>query len=224
MDGGWRFSEQEQQFPLVPGDTPEMAETMYNLANRGAIEAGFDATYGYIMNNQYSSTWMRPDAALLVVFVSDEEEQSNIYFNSTQNFISWYSGLRANVFIGSIINLPQSQTLCPHQPTWDGDEYIAATNHFNGQIVDICAEDWTAGVAEASSQVEPYEEWTLTYEPADPAHIYVFMDGVVVPDMDGADALWHYESSRNTIIFDKMPSATVLVEIAYYYEEQDTGN
>ena len=47
---------------------------MYNTMQRGGMEEGFDAAYDYIVNNPYSSTWMRPDAALLIVFVSDEEE------------------------------------------------------------------------------------------------------------------------------------------------------
>ena len=64
----------------------------------------------------------------------------------------------------------------------------------------------------------------MTHEPADPNHIYVFHDGVPVPDNDGTDTFWHYDASSNSIIFDKVPSAQVLVEIAYYYEEgeQDT--
>ena len=72
----YRFSEQEQQFPLVPGDTYQMAESMYLQSKQGGLEAGFDAVYGYMVNNTYSSTWMRNDAALLIVFVSDEKELS----------------------------------------------------------------------------------------------------------------------------------------------------
>ena len=47
-----------------------------------------------------------------------------------------------------------------------------------------------------------------------------------VPDNDGVDTFWHYDAVSNSVIFDKVPSAHVLVEIAYYYgeEEQDTGN
>jgi len=166
---------------------------------------------------------MRSDAALLVVFVSDEEEQSHTYFSSTQNFISWYSGLRDNVFVASIVNVPTTQSLCNAPSQMTGDEYIAASNHFNGQIVDICSEDWTAGVTDASNQVEPHEEWELTQIPADPNHIYIFMDGVEVPSVNGSDIYWHYDAGSNKIIFDKIPQANVLVEIAYYYEEQDTG-
>lgn len=223
----WRYSETEQQFPLVPGDTYQMAENMYLQSRAGAIEAGFDAVYGYTMNNPYSSTWMRQDAALLIVFVSDEPEQSTKYLTSTTEFLMWATSYRENVYVASIVNIDPPETLCNHSGQNTGQKYIDAANHLNGQVVDICSEDWTAGVTDASNQVEPYEEWPLTYEPADPNHIYVFLDGVPQESTDGTDMFWHYDSSSNSIIFDKVPQGQVLVEIAYYYEEeegQDTGS
>ena len=60
----------ENQFPLVPGDDILDAEAMYSSMGRGGMEEGFDAAYEYIVNNSYSGTWMRPDAGLLIVFVS----------------------------------------------------------------------------------------------------------------------------------------------------------
>ena len=84
-ESGWRLvmmsndpmrAELEAQFPLVPGDDIDDAMDMYNAMGRGGREEGFDAAYEYLVNNSYATTWLRPDAALLVVFVSDEEEQS----------------------------------------------------------------------------------------------------------------------------------------------------
>ena len=80
------------------------AEAMYEVTVTGYYEAGFDAVFGYVMNNPYAHTWMRNDAALLIVFVSDEEEQSKEYFNSTTQFLNWASNVRNSVFIASIVN------------------------------------------------------------------------------------------------------------------------
>jgi hypothetical protein len=88
----------EQQFPLVPGDDIIDAEDMYYAMARGHWEQGFAAAHEYISTNPYSSTWMRNDAALLVVFVSDEEEQSdnsNNQFRQVSDFVHWYSSLRS---------------------------------------------------------------------------------------------------------------------------------
>ena len=208
----YRYSETVSEFPLIPGDTAADAENMMNIVLGGAYEAGFDASYGYLMNNQYAQTWLRPDAALLIVFVSDEDEQSQSYFGSTHQFVSWISGYRHSVFLASIINLDPSISLCERSSVINnGDEYIDATNHFNGQIIDICDEDWSAGVADASNQIAPHEYWDLALQPLYDDRIYVFVDGVPYTD-------WYYEPAENRVYFTVIPEGGALVEVAYYYQ------
>ena len=82
------------EFPLVPGDDIDDAAAMLATLTSAPYEEGFNAVYQYINHNPYSSTWMRPDAGLLVVFVSDEEEQSHVEYPYSSDFISWYGSLR----------------------------------------------------------------------------------------------------------------------------------
>lgn len=208
----YRRAELVAEFPLIPGDTAADAETMFYNVIGGVYEAGFDASYGYIMNNPYAQTWMRHDAALLIVFVSDEEEQSSEYFSDHNDFTSWVSAYRHSVFVSSIINLDPSVSVCDHASILNvGNEYIAATNHFNGQIIDICAEDWSAGVLDASNQISPHEYWDLAYFPLYNDRIYVFVDGVPFND-------WYYEPAENRVYFNTLPAGGSLVEVAYYYQ------
>ena len=215
----------EAQFPLVPGDDIADAEAMYSAMGRGGREEGFDAAYEYIVNNPYASTWMRPDAALLVVFVSDEEDQSDDHFPQVQDFINWYSSQRGgSTFLSSIINVAHADTVCATPPNFIdiGDRYMEATNWFGGIIVDICSEDWSPGVTDASVQVEPHEEWPLSYIPVEPT-IRVFIDGQLVTTG------WSYDVSINSVLFSTIPSGGQLVEIAYVIDETpgdtgDTGN
>lgn len=218
-ESGWRLAmlsndpsraATESQFPLVPGDDLADAMDMYAHMGRGGYEEGFDAAYEYIVNNPYASTWMRSDAALLVVFVSDEEEQSNDHFINVVDFTNWYSTLRGgSAFVASINNVAQADSVCATTPsTIDvGDRYMEAVNHFGGTIVDICSEDWSPGVTDASVQLEPHEEWPLAYIPK-PSSIEVFIDGVQNTD-------WIYDSADNKVIFTVIPSGGSLVEIAY---------
>ena len=213
----------ESQFPLVPGDDVLDAEAMYSSMARGGFEEGFDAVYEYIVNNSYSGTWMRPDAGLLVVFVSDEQEQSNDHFVDEYDFISWYGSLRGgSVFLASIVNQEPTESLCD---TWVssidvGTRYMDATNAFGGNIIDICADDWTAGVADAAASVEPHESWTLSHT-AIPESVRVFMNGALV---DSGITTWSYSEIDNTVYFHTIPSGSTLVEIGYrYYEGGDTG-
>jgi hypothetical protein len=228
-ESGWRLAMMsndpgaasiEAQFPLVPGDDIVDAEIMYQSMGRGGREEGFDASYEYLMNNVYAQTWLRYDAALLVVFVSDEEEQSDDHFPTVDGFISWYQGLRSgSAYLSSIVNLDPSESLCNTNAYNNGDRYIEATNHFAGQIVDICAEDWSAGVIDAATRLEPYEYIELTYEPIEES-IRVFINGALNYD-------WYYSSTDNTIYFTVIPGGNDLVEVGYRYfpdEGGDTGD
>jgi len=200
-----------QEFPLVPGDNAQDAENQMNVTVGGFKEQGFDAVVAY-MSNGYSPTWMREDAALLVVFVSDEEEQSNSNFPSTNNFVTWLSSQRDYVFVSAIVQLGQEDTKCqPAAPINEGKRYMEAADAYLGQKIDICSEDWSQGVADAGNQVQQYDYWELTHIPLYDNRIYVFIDGV--PNYD-----WYYDASDNRVYFNTMPDEKSLVEIAYYYQ------
>ena len=201
------------EFPLVPGDDILDAEDMLATLTTAPWEEGFNSTYEYIVNNPYSSTWMRPEAGLLVVFVSDEEEQSTPEYPAAMDFVNWYQTQRmGSVFLASIVNHDASVSLCdrPPSPINVGDRYMEATTLLGGTIVDICDEDWAPGVTDATHSVEPYEKIVLTHEPNDPNTIRVFINGVLTSD-------WYYSTTDNAVHFTIIPSAGDLVEVGYLY-------
>lgn len=220
---GWRlgitttsrtFTSGVSTFPLLPGDTVLDAQNAYQqVAGTHGWEAGFDALFSYMIDNTYNQSWLRDDAGLLVVFVSDENDQSSINFNNSflglQDFINWYGARRASTYLASIVNVPNSISQCAHTVgSWVvGQRYIDATNHFGGVVVDICDEDWSPGVQEAAHQVAPHEEWPLTYTPIEDTLI-VFVDFVEFTD-------WTYNAINNAVEFDVVPPEGSLVEIGY---------
>jgi len=222
----------EYQFPLLPGHGFIEAEIMYNNMLTGPYEEGFDAAYEYIENNTDVATsgWMRDSAALLVVFVSDEEEQGT--FSSANDFVNWYTGIRDFVFLASIVNLDPATSLCSSSAHNTGDRYIDATNALSGTVVDICSDDWTAGVAEAAVEMEPVTEIILTHLPIEET-IRVFVDGLLYDS-----SYWYYEASINAVIFTETdtttgeiigPPPSTLVEVGYAIDEyveasSDTGD
>lgn len=199
----------EQQFPLVPGDDIADAEDMYDFMLRGPDEKGFDASKAYMEDNPYAATWMRNDAALLVVFVSDEDDQSDT-LSSPADFIAWYSGRRfGNVFLASVVMQDESVSVCD---SWSagsqvGENYMDATSMLFGTVVDICADDWTPGVTDATSQIEPYTEIELSHTPV-PETIRVFVNGSLFTD-------WVYVEASNKVEFLVIPDGGSLVEAAY---------
>jgi len=197
----------DKQFPLAPGDTVADAQTMYNKMSTGTYEMGFDALEEYLFYNTYVSQWMRTDVPLLVVFVSDEEDQSN---QTPAQFVQWYSNYRKNVYLASIVHVDPYESLCNVSFYDVAYNSIEATNLLGGVVVDICSDDWAPGVTDASVQITPYEHYELTHTPTDMNEVYVFIDGV--PNYD-----WYYNRTDNTVYFTVVPTGNQLVEIAYPY-------
>ena len=220
--GGWRLvmistdpdrAVIENQFPLVTGDDIQDAEDMYSLMGTGTKEKGFDSLYSYIEDNPYSSTWMRSDAALLVVFVSDEEDQSTNMSTVTE-FLDWYVARRfGNVFLASIVNVDLADTVCTstYPAEYVGERYIEATDRLFGAVVDICSDDWSPGVTDAAAQIEPIVTIELSHEPV-PETIRVFVSGSLYHD-------WSYDASRRAVDFLVVPSGGELVEVGYVVKQ-----
>ena len=70
-----------------------------------------------------------------------------------------------SVFMASIVNVEASESMCmwPPSPLDIGDRYMDATNMLGGTIVDICDDDWSPGVTDATHSIEPYEKIELTH-------------------------------------------------------------
>ena len=217
IDTGWRLgiistdsdeATGNQTFPLVPGDDIDDATASLNALSSSSYygpagEEGFDAVYSYVTLNPYSATWMRPSAALLIVFVSDEEEQS---IWEVPEFASYLRMTRSLTFVTSIVGL-EGGGICGDQ---EGLRYLDLARDFSGIEIDICSSDWSQGVEEASKEFEPIDSLELTEVPRD-GSIVVFLDGIPT-----SSAEWEYEPSTNTVHFLVIPGDGVLVEVAYF--------
>ncbi len=204
------YPTQSTLFPLTRGDDIDDAIAMLNDLPYDGGESGFGAVQNYVNSDAYAQTWMRKDAALLTVFVSDEPEQSGI---PVSDFTWWYEGARNSAYMASIVNVPASESVCGYTtgPTTIGQEYIDATNYFLGAVVDICNPDWATAVEDATQEIEPVEDYMLTHVPYEDT-IIIFVEQKVFSD-------WHYNSAENRVYFDTMPLEGELVEMAYAVKE-----
>ena len=211
---------QSTAFPLTQGSTYKDALNMYSQLPNDGGESGFSALQNYVLNDSYAQTWLRREAALLVVFVSDEEEQSSMMVS---DFNTWFSALRNSVYVASIVNVDPVDSVCTYAPYGAniGYRYMESTTYFNGNIIDICSADWSSGVAEATSKIEPYESYKLTHSPQEDT-LVVFEDGLPFHG-------WYYDAPENTVHFDIIPGEGMWMEIGYSIEEyivdkpEDTG-
>ena len=197
-----------EEFPLVPGDDVDDAQDMLDDLpfNTSGVEQGFDTVESYLLDNEYADTWMRQGAGLLVVFVSDEDDQSMLDWD---DFVYWLEDERNTVFVASIINIDTSK-YCTAPTTTIGENYEEATNYFNGVIIDICSDDWSQGVKDAAIEVNLIEVVELSKIPEEDS-IKTFVDGQEYFN-------WYYYSSDNTVRFTTAPDYGTLVEIVYTVE------
>jgi hypothetical protein len=208
ISSDWFSSENMSSFPLLPGDTPQDAQIQLGNNVYGYREGGLESVQGFMNANLDAYQWLRPDAALLIVFVSDEDDWS------VQDFITWVSLQRDAVYVSAIVNVDPSISECPN--TYNhaqdvGHRYMDVANFFGGIIIDICAEDWTQGVAQASQQLQLVEEIALDHVPVSDQHIEVFVDGAIWVD-------WIYDSATNIIKFTVVPPEESLIEVVYNYQ------
>ena len=198
-----------QSFPILPGDSLQTAQNHLQNNVQGHWEKGMDAVKNYMTQNADALQWMRNDVALLIIFVSDEDDSSN---QTATQFIQWVQYQRSEVYVTSIVNVDTATSLCPDTyGLWDvGTDYIDIANHFSGIVIDICETDWTAGVTQAAQQVHLIDEIQLDYTPVDIDHIEVLVDNVVWTD-------WTWDEPNNKIIFSVMPPEGSIITVSYNY-------
>ena len=144
--------------------------------------------------SECNAGFMRSNAMLHVIMVSDEPEQSYSSWSSLVNQMIAKKGDANNVRLSAIAGLyPYSSCAYPGTGYWD------AVNSTGGVYLDICT-DWSNPsnlelLAEASVISDSYP---LDY-PAAESTIEVFVNGL------SQLGSWHYDSSTNSVIFDMTP-------------------
>jgi len=198
-----------QSFPILPGDSLQTAQAHLQNNIQGHWEKGMDAVKDYMTQNLDALQWMRPNVALLIIFVSDENDSSN---QTSSQFIQWVQYQRTEVYVTSIVNVDPATSLCPSEySNWDiGTDYMDIANYFSGITIDICETDWTSGVTQAAQQVHLIDEIQLDYTPVDVDHIEVLVDNVVWTD-------WTWDEPNNKIIFSVMPPEGSIITVSYNY-------
>jgi hypothetical protein len=150
--------------------------------------------------------FMRSDALLHLVLVTDEPDQSPGSWSTYVSSIQAKKGSTANTKISAIAgDYPYG---CSSASAATG--VYEAVNATDGVFLSICAADWGASVeelADASIQITDFE---LSHTP-DPATLEVVVDG------SRRGGGWHYESAENLVVFDTdIPTEGSTVEITYY--------
>jgi hypothetical protein len=161
--------------------------------------------------NDGNAGFLRAQARLALVFVSDEEDLSP---EPVSFYATFFQGLKGNdpnkLSISAIVG-PEDSLQCPSD--WSpGSRYIALAAATGGVVESICTPDWAASLRLLSEGTFPLRRrFPLSEVPADATRIVVRVNGV--PVTSG----WFWDAGTLSVVFDAgaVPPAGAMVEVTY---------
>ena len=165
------------------------------------------------MRDAENAGFLRPDARLAVIMVSDEEDQSpgtvNLYVDFFRN-IKGFANPQLVTVSAIAGDVPGGCATAV-----EGRRYFDAVSQLNGQFESICTASWSTMLMNIGLDVFTLRTaWQLS-RPADPATITVRVDGVSVPQ-NGTNG-WTFDPASNTITFyeSAIPDPGSTIEVQY---------
>ena len=220
--------------PTVLDSTMPNATVISDFQSRASLgtagsftEKGFDASYAALTDpliHGANTGFLRDDANLAVVVLSDEDEQSSM---SSSSYASWLDGLKGDperssmsAIVGALPrglvgSCDSNQPLGPSAVL--GQKYIDAVEATGGIVRDICDMDNFASFVTflSYSAAGLSDTFDLSQRPSGIGSIVVTVGGTPV----GYDAQngWTYDPSTNSVVFNgsSMPGPNQVVEISY---------
>ncbi|HEX8825745.1 MAG TPA: choice-of-anchor D domain-containing protein [Archangium sp.] len=155
--------------------------------------------------------FLREDARLAVIVVTDEEDFSEQPVSFYETFLLGLKGGDASRVIFSTIAGPKDLSSCPKAST-SGTRYIQLAEATGGVVESICTANWAASLEKMSRRAfGPNRSFQLSEKPADASRIVVRVDGVEVKTG------WVYDHTSKTVTFaeDSVPRPGASVSVAY---------
>lgn len=167
----------------------------------------------------YNRGFIRQNAALEVIFVSDEDDFSDASLNFYVDFLKNIKGFRnealfhASAIVGAENGRASSCTGAGGDAS-AGSRYVEVANRTNGRVFSICSSDFAGPLQEIGNRAFGLPIQFFLSRPADQSTIEVAVDGSNRPSG------WSYDSPSNSVVFEEasvpQPGDTVRVE----YEAQ----
>ncbi len=208
-------------------DTPDLAEAFKQTILVGTDgtkdEKGFESAKRALINNP---GFLRNDAALNLVFMSDEDDHSPALVSVYLQDYKTRSGTGGMLVHGIVGDQPYG---CAAGGTAAnaGVRYIEAAKTSGGYRDSICAEDYSDVLTRIGLQVVGLNNTFELNSLPEPESLQVWVDRVLIPqrEIDG----WSYSPGDNTVVFDgrSVPRPGMEIYIEYMpllgNEAQETG-
>ncbi len=208
--------------PIITPSTPDPGGTFSANVNLGingsGIEQGFhnawQALEAAVNNVGVNGGFLRDDAGLRIIFVSDEQEQSNSVMGwSAADYVAYYQGLKANPEHVVLSDITGGMTGCSGAggSASSGSDYVNGTNMTSGISASICDPNWVSTLSALGWLSQSFADtFELSQTPVEDT-IEVRLN--TVPIFVG----WLYDAALNAIVFDldHVPENGDAIEIEY---------
>lgn len=218
--------------PKITANGPNAASNLRSIVRSlgtqgSSSEKGLDAMVAALSvplstDPQANAGFLRQDAKLAVVIVSDEEDQSgssvDFYVDFLKNLKGQYNSalVSLSAIVGDSAPNQNSQgtsgCTSPDGDAVSGDRYIAVANRTGGKFRSICSSNWGQIAADIGLDAFASRAGFPLSRPADPSTIVVQVNGAQQPA-----ANWTFDANANTVVFSgtHVPPAGSTIVIDY---------
>jgi hypothetical protein len=189
----WSFSSIVTPWSADPEG--ELASLVVTGVMGSALEKGIEMAYLSLDSPTAAGpggSFFRPDAKLVVIFVSDEPDGSP---GGWLSYLSFFDSLKpAGDFIPyGVIGDPV--TGCAGSPSAQpGTGYFDIIDHYGGSWYSICASDWGVQLQDLAGEVTGRRGFLLDEPDPIVTTIEVTVNGQITTD-------WEYDEASNTVMF-----------------------
>jgi|GEM_PF-794980 len=202
---------------LLTTDDPlvghELARSLRVGTSGSELEAGLEAARLALIPDT-NPAFRRAEAALLIVFISDEDDQSPLTVEAYHQAFLGAVQDRGPQGLRIVAVVPQASAPCP-TITSPGVRYQTLTSLTGGLNVNICGFDWGSSLqASLPQQMGRQLSFTLSRTPS-PGTVQVFVDNVEVPQGSATGPVWRYESGTVRFEPTHAPAPGASVRVRY---------
>jgi len=223
---------------VITPDTPDPQSAFAGIVNVGTSGAGYEmGLQGAFLAltdplvHGTNADFLRDDASLSIIFVSDEEDASPQTDNDYINAFFAVKGQRArDVFNASALTVTD-ESVCTAQEaasSYPGSRYVDVATQTHGLTGNICADGVSFDniVTDLSLNVSRLTDTFYLSDTPDPVTLQVSVNDVTIPCDDGS---WSYDlvndqgEDKPAVIFDRasLPETGSRIAIRYNHGDGD---
>jgi hypothetical protein len=225
------------QGEIITPATNNPAGAFNDIVNVGVTgspwESGLEAAYMALTSpliNSHNAGFLREDASLSLIFVSDEQDGSPRIVNDYINDFFELKGARnRDIFNASALTVTDIGVCDPYlaAQSTPGTRYVDVAYQTKGIIGNLCAEDFSSIVTELSLNTTRLRNTYFLQERPDPKSLEVRVsedDGSEAPAIPCEDGIWTYQLVPDdvsgedipAIVFAEIPAVGSKISVKYF--------